>query len=87
MARYLTDPDNADEAEKIGRMSPIQAGRAFARIEAKLMASKSEKTPQRSNAPGPLESVRSGGKFASDFNTIANDQSWYEARRKARLGR
>ena len=80
MARYLTDPDNADEAEKIGRMSPIQAGRAFARIEAKLMASKSEKTPQRSSAPGPLESVRAVGTSASSAPDPMNTKAWMKWR-------
>ena len=56
LARYLTDPDNADEAERIRRMSPIQAGRAFAKIEAKLTA-KPEK-PQPSKAPKPVDPVR-----------------------------
>lgn len=86
LARYLTDPDNSDEAEAIGRMSPIQAGRAFAKIEAKLAAKQTASKP-RSNAASPLESIRSGGKGFSDFNSIANDQQWYEARRKALSGR
>lgn len=60
LARYLTDPDNADEAEAIGRMSPIQAGRAFAKIEAKLAAKASK--PEASKAPAPLDSVRGSGK-------------------------
>jgi hypothetical protein len=87
LARYLTDPDNADEAERIGRMSPVQAGRAFARIEAKLEAIKANSTPQPSRAAAPLEAVRGGGITARDLNTIANDQAWYLARQKARQGK
>lgn len=56
LARYLTDPDNAEEAERIARMPPLQAGRAFAKIEAKL-AAKPDK-PQPSKAPKPVEPVR-----------------------------
>ena len=56
LARYLTDPDNTDEAERIARMSPIRAGQAIAKIEAKL-AAKPEK-PQPSKAPKPVEPVR-----------------------------
>ena len=59
LARYLTDPDNADEAERITRMSPLQAGRAIARIEAKLSAQPEK--PQPSKAPKPVEPVRGSG--------------------------
>lgn len=59
LARYLIDPDNADEAERIARMQPLQAGRALAKIEAKLSASKDK--PQPSKAPRPVEPVRGAG--------------------------
>ena len=60
---YLADPDNADEAEKIARMSAAQAGKAIARLEDRIKAqSKSEKAaPEASKAPAPLEAVRGGG--------------------------
>ena len=60
---YLADPDNADEAEKIARMSAAQAGKAIARLEDRIKAqSKSEKAaPKASKAPAPLEAVRGGG--------------------------
>lgn len=82
LARYLTDPDNADEAERIKRMSPIQAGRAFAKIEAKL-AAKPEK-PQPSKAPKPVEPVRGGGGSIEPDTTKMTDEQWLEYRRKAR---
>lgn len=63
LARYLIDPDNADEAERIARMSPLQAGRALAKIEAKLAASKDK--PQPSKAPKPVEPVRGAGSAES----------------------
>jgi hypothetical protein len=58
---YLTDPDNADEADRISRMAPVQAGRAIARLEDKLAAAKAKATPKPSNAPAPLEPARGGG--------------------------
>ena len=60
---YLADPDNADEADRIARMSAAQAGKAIARLEDRLKAqSKPEKSaPKASKAPAPLEAVRGGG--------------------------
>lgn len=81
LARYLIDPDNADEAERIARMQPLQAGRALARIEAKLSASKDK--PQPSKAPRPVEPVRGGGSVDPDTSKMT-DAQWLEHRRKAR---
>jgi len=58
---YLTDPDNADEAESLSKMSALQAGRAIAKLEQKLEAEKSKAKPKPSNAPAPLEPARGGG--------------------------
>lgn len=82
LARYLTDPDNADEAERISRMTPLQAGRAIAKIEAKL-AAKPEK-PQPSKAPKPVEPVRGGGGAIEPDTSKMTDEQWLEHRRKAR---
>lgn len=62
LIEYLADPDNAEEAEKLSRMTAIQAGRYVAKLETKLSAKRDEAKPQRSNAPAPVEPVRSGGK-------------------------
>lgn len=62
LIEYLADPDNAEEAEKLSRMTAIQAGRFVAKLEGKLSAKRDEAKPQRSNAPAPVEPVRSGGK-------------------------
>lgn len=59
---YLTDPDNADEADRISKMTAVQAGRAITRLEDKLDAEKSKAKPKPSNAPSPLEPARGGGK-------------------------
>jgi len=78
LARYLIDPDNQDEAERIARMSPVQAGRALARIEAKLTA-KPER-PKASNAASPIEPVRGGAAGAADPSKMT-DAQWLEQRR------
>jgi len=78
LARYLIDPDNADEAERIARMSPVQAGRALARIEAKLTA-KPER-PKASNAASPIEPVRGGAAGAADPSKLT-DAQWLEQHR------
>ena len=59
--QYLADPDNADEAEAIGRMDPIRAGRAIAKLEGKLEQAKAAGKPQRSKAPEPVEPASRGG--------------------------
>lgn len=58
---YLTDPDNADEADRISKMTAVQAGRAIAKLEGKLETEKSKAKPKPSNAPSPLEPARGGG--------------------------
>lgn len=58
---YLTDPDNADEAERIARSSAVRAGREIARIEAKLKDEKAKAKAKPSNAARPLEAVKGGG--------------------------
>jgi hypothetical protein len=58
---YLADPDNAEEAASISKMGAVQAGRAIAKLEQKLVAEKAKAKPQPSNAPAPLEPARGGG--------------------------
>ena len=63
---YLTDPDHADEAERLSKLSAVQAGREIARLEGKLSADKAKAKPQASNAPRPLEAVKGGGVASKD---------------------
>lgn len=58
---YLADPENEAEADRIGRMSHLQAGRAIAQLEAKLASAAAANKPQRSNAPKPIETTRGQG--------------------------
>lgn len=66
---YLADPDNADEAESIARMNSAQAGKAIAKLEAKLGAKPA--APQTPKAPPPIEPIRGRGesqKHPSDMS-------------------
>lgn len=74
LLRYLTDPDNADEAERIGRMDAFDAGRAIARIEARLTADRGKK-PQPSKAAAPIEPARGAG--ASIGTAAPTDMAQY----------
>lgn len=58
---YLADPDNAEEAERISKLPPIQAGRAIAKLEVKLEEARSKAKPKPSNAARPIEPARGGG--------------------------
>ncbi len=72
---YLTDPDNAAEAEALASMNPIQAGRFVAKLEMKLEAKAKESKPQRSNAPAPIEPVRGQGQINA-LPDPKNTQAW-----------
>lgn len=72
---WLADPDNAEEAERISRMSLAQATKAITKLEAKL-ATVAGKSPQ-SKAAQPLEAVRGQGKSEkrlSDLSGAAFDE-------------
>lgn len=84
LIRYLTDPDNADEAESIAAMSHFAAGRAIAKLEAKLAAAASAK-PQASKAPAPLEPVKGSGPVTKSLSDLPFDE-FVKARNK-QLGR
>lgn len=74
LIEYLADPDNAEEVEKLTGMSAIQAGRAIAKLEAKL-STKTDK-PQRSNAPTPPESLKAAGKTNTTMPDPSNTRAW-----------
>lgn len=79
LIEYLADPENSDEAEALSRMNPIQAGRAVAKLEAKVAAKRAEQKaadkPKRSNAPAPVESAKSGG-VANGMPDPSNTKAW-----------
>lgn len=61
LIEYLTDPDNADEAERIAHLPALRAGREIARLEQKLKEEAGKAKPKPSKAPVPLEAVKGGG--------------------------
>jgi hypothetical protein len=79
---YLADPEHADEAEAISRMSAAQAGRAIARLESKIASDK----PQVSKAPKPIEAVRGAGPVAKDPSRMTDKEfaAWRREQIKAR---
>lgn len=58
---FLADPENLEEAERIARLGPVQAGKAIAKLEAQLKALPAKDKPRPSTAPAPLEPVRGQG--------------------------
>jgi hypothetical protein len=74
LLKYLTDPDNADEAEEIGQLDAISAGRRLAKIEAKLTTPKAG--PQASKAPPPLEAIQARGASNNGMPNPSNTRAW-----------
>ena len=76
---WLADPDNADEAERISKLSAVQAGKAIAKLEAKLSTQPRKDKPQPSKAPAPLESMRGQGSV-SGAPDPSNTKAWIQWR-------
>ena len=76
LIEYLTDPDNADEAEGIAEMDAFATGGALANIVHKLAASKAGNKPQRSNAAAPIESVKASGAAFEPDESKMTDAQW-----------
>lgn len=72
---YLADPDNAEEAERISKLGAVQAGKAIAKLEAKLGAIPAKPKAQASKAPAPLEPVRAQGSTSAAPDP-ANTKAW-----------
>lgn len=58
---HLADPENHEEAERISRMSAAQAGKAIAKLEARLAAEAARDKPKPSKAPAPIEPIKGQG--------------------------
>lgn len=95
LLEYLADPDNADEAEALGRMSALKAGIAIAKLETKVKAlaesRKAKDKPQPSDVPPPIERIKGSGQPASapqdsdDVKTwVKKERARMEAMRKAK---
>jgi hypothetical protein len=72
---FLADPDNVDEAERISKLSAVQAGRAIAQLESRLKTEKRKDEPKASKAPAPLESIRGEGSVSGAPNP-ADTKAW-----------
>lgn len=85
---YLADPDNLDEAELISKMSAAQAGKAIAKLEAKLATTPAQKPASKvSKAPAPLELVKGQGN-TSTMPDPSNTKAWIQWRNEQeRAGR
>ena len=85
LIEYLTDDDNADEAEAIGRMPEGRAGYALAKIVAKIEAAKSDSKPKASKATAPIESGKAQGAVANGYSpnmTDAQYAAWRKSQRQ-----
>jgi len=71
---WLADPENADEAERISKLSAVRAGREIAKLETKLKADADKLKPRVSKAPAPLEPVRGAGPVSKSLADMPYDQ-------------
>jgi hypothetical protein len=65
LIQYLTDPENAAEADALAGMDDFDFGRALSRLETKAYAAAATQQPQRSNAATPVEPTRGRGTIKS----------------------
>lgn len=82
LIEYLADPEHADEAEAIARMSAVQAGRAIAKLEATIASKKAKDKPQASRAAAPIEEIRGQGGGASKPLADLSDKEFAKRRRE-----
>ena len=82
LIEYLADPENADEAERLANLRPVQLGRAIAGIETKIKAAADKAKPVPSKAGAPLEPLRSQGVSPIDESRMTDEQF---ARHRAQL--
>jgi len=84
LIQYLTDSENAAEAEALRGMDDFDFGRALSRLESKAYASQATQQPQRSNAATPVDATRGRGtiKGGPPSDTKAYVQ-WANEREKA----
>ena len=75
LIEYLTDEDNAEEAEAIGKLPIGRAGYALAKIAAKIEAAKADDKPKASKAPQPVEPLRGAG-TTNRAPDPANTKAW-----------
>lgn len=82
LIEYLANPDHSDEAEALSRMTATQAGRAIARLEAKLESAKADAKPQRSKAPAPIEPAKGGASTSTKSLADLDGEAFAKRRRE-----
>lgn len=87
LIEYLTDPDNAEEAKAIARMSAFKAGRAIDAIERKLSAARAQAKPQPSSAKPPIEPIRGQGGSVTRKPLAALEGDEFNKRRREMIAR
>jgi hypothetical protein len=80
LIELLSDPDNADEAERISKLGAVQSGLEIARLEAKLSTTAAKPTSKASKAPAPLESLRGQGGASNGAPDPSNTKAWIKWR-------
>lgn len=76
---WLADPDNAEEAERISKMSLAQATKAITKLEAKLVGVAPK--PPQSKAAQPIEAIRGQGKSEKRLGDLSG-KDFAERRRR-----
>lgn len=76
---WLADPENHEESERIARMTAVQAGKAIAKLEAKLASAAPKPIP--SKAAAPLEALRGQGKTEKKLADLSGKE-FAERRRR-----
>jgi predicted transposase YbfD/YdcC len=80
---WLTDPDNIDEAERISRMTAVQAGKAIAKLETKLASETQKDKPKPSKAAAPLEAVKGAAPVKKALTELTGAD--FDARRREQI--
>lgn len=76
LIEYLADPDNADEAEAISRLSGFDLGIAIGEVRVKAQAKSATDKPQPSRVPAPIEAGRGSGKSTSAMPDPSNTKAY-----------
>lgn len=84
LIEYLADPEHADEAEALARMSPVKAGMRVAELAAQLAAKK----PKPSQVAAPLEPAKASGTLSTKrLADLVNDPDAFAKRRREQMGK
>jgi soluble cytochrome b562 len=80
LIEWLADPENADEAERISKLSAIRAGREIAKLEIRISQESEKLKPRVSKAPAPIEPPRGQGRAATGISDELSADEWRRRR-------